>query len=93
MKFLNGDSGVWRWLAIFLAGVVIAAVPAMVRVLTLPTRSDYARLDERSSANQLQIVRLQEQLLSQVATNSAQIVALKEVIMEIKDALERIEGP
>jgi hypothetical protein len=78
---------VWKWLAVFLAGIVLSGATLGVRVITLPDRADYSRVDDRSLQNQVQIARLQEQLLGQVAANTVQINNLEASINALREQL------
>lgn len=90
LKVNDGTSGVWRWLTALFAGIILAGAPTMARVITLPTRADYNRIDDRSQANQLAIARVQEQLLGEVNQNTVEINALTQAIMDLKDQIKQL---
>lgn len=56
---LLDSTGVWRWLAAFLAGVVVAGAPTMSLLLTLPRHNDYEQLQQDLANARLDLVRLE----------------------------------
>lgn len=67
MNYAPNGNGIWRWLAIFLSGVVIASLPAAIVVLTAPDQADYDVIQQEVNDLEVQVVRLEEQLMALIA--------------------------
>lgn len=84
---MNGS--VWKWLAAFLAGVVLAGMPAAVVAVSAPSRTDYDRLRAEIVSSQVQAARIEERIVSLTQSNQVAIIQLQAEITELRTALER----
>ena len=89
---MSNGSNVWKWLAAFLAGVVLAGMPAAFVSFTAPTRSDLANQSDKIVAVQVQIAQLQERLLAQGNTSQVAIQNLQDRITELQVSISKKGG-
>jgi len=80
---------VWRWLAAFLAGVVLAGMPAAFVSLTAPGRADYDALRRELVASQVQLARIEERLIAQAIASDATFATLSDELDALRAAIER----
>lgn len=80
----NGYAQVWKWLAAFLAGVVLAGFPAALVSFTAPSRSDFERLRGDITSGQVQAARIEERLAAQIRENQLAIESLKEQLADLE---------
>lgn len=79
----------WKWLASFLAGVMLAGFPAAVTSLKSPSRSDLDELRAEVVAGQIQAARIEERLALLIADNQQSIKELRADLKELQSGLRR----
>lgn len=57
-------TGIWKWLAAFLAGAMVAGAPSYVFLLSKPSREDIQEIERTMTALQIQQAQVAEQILS-----------------------------
>jgi len=80
---------VWRWLAAFLAGVVLAGMPAAFVSFTAPSRADYDALRADVVTTQVQLARIEERLIAQDVNGDAALAVLADELDALRVAIER----
>jgi hypothetical protein len=80
------NGSVWKWLAAFFAGIILAGFPAAFVSLTAPSRSDLEQLRRDVASGQVQAARIEERLASAIADNQHAIAQLQAQLAELRSA-------
>ena len=75
----GANGGVWKWIAAILVTVLIAGAPAIVQAVRSPTRDDVDVIRDR-----------QVQVLIHLGELDQQVLALQNLVSDLKDDLERL---